>query len=119
MLGVEGDGFDANYNNMCGEAVLELIDIFRNQGHSGMSRSIVLEMFQKVADFKALSPLTNRPDEWMEVGEGMWRNRRQSDAFSTDGGHTYYLLDDKVRHGWKRQLFGLGRKYYETEKVEA
>lgn len=121
MLGAEGDKFD-EYNNMCGEAVMELVKVFAEQGHSGFSASIVLGMFTEVADYKPLGPLTNNPDEWMKLDrgfdEGTWQNRRRSDAFSNDGGHTYYLLDDKLRYGWKRKLFGMGRKYYNTEKIE-
>lgn len=116
MLGAEGDKYD-EYNNMCGEAVLELIDVFQAQNHSGFSASMVLGMFKEVAEFKPLSPLTNDPEEWMEVDDKLWQNRRNSEAFSTDGGYTYYLLSDKIRYGWKRKLFGIGHKYYSTEVV--
>lgn len=121
MLGARGDKFD-EYNNMCGEAVMELIRVFAGQNHSGMSASITLGMFKEVADFKALSPLTDNPKEWIAVEAGpvsdeitLWQNNRRSDAFSEDCGKTYYLLDE-CRRGWRRKLFGMA-PVHTSEKV--
>ena len=115
MLSVKpGDVYD-EYNEMCAKAVLELMDVFTEQGHSGFSASMVLGMFNEVANWRPLTPLTDGPEEWHEVGENMWQNRRRPDAFSEDGGHTYYLLDE-CRRGWRRKLLGQYRKFYKTEK---
>jgi len=89
----KGDTFDA-YNKMMAEAVLALVEVFAEQGHSGMSAGMVLGMFTEVANYRPLSPLTADPAEWQDVDFGMWQNRRRPDAFSKDGGQTYYLLDD-------------------------
>ena len=77
------------YGGMLGRAVLELVEVFAAQGHSGMSAGIVTDMFGKLARFKALSDLTSDPSEWIEVGPGVWQSRRQADAFSRDGGKTW------------------------------
>ena len=41
----------------------------------------------------------DNPAEWNavseETGEIMWQSRRRPDAFSHDGGKTYYCLDDE------------------------
>ena len=58
---------------------------------------IVDQIFSRLASFKTLTPLTSNPEEWMEVGGGTWQNNRSSDCFSTDGGKTYYSIDDKNR----------------------
>lgn len=83
------------YGDMLGKAVLELIDTFAKQGHSGMSGTVVLQVFNQLVDFKALTPITNDPAEWNNVGGGLWQSSRQSDAFSTDGGKTYYVLSER------------------------
>lgn len=91
---------DAPYGGMIGDAVLELVECFAKQGHSGMSAGIVLDMFVQLAAFKPLSELTSDPAEWNDVSEvsgmvkdSMWQSRRRPDAFSKDHGHTYYLVD--------------------------
>lgn len=77
------------YGGMAGRAVLELIECFNGQGHSGTSAGIVVDVFQRLARFEPLSPLTDDPAEWMEVTDGFWQSTRQADAFSRDGGRTY------------------------------
>lgn len=95
LAGLIGGEPDSIYGDMLGEAVMDLIKLFASQGHSGMSGGITLHVFREVANFNALTPPTNNPAEWNDVGNGMWQNRRQSDSFSTDGGKTYYRLDDR------------------------
>ena len=83
------------YGGMTGRAVIDLVDVFVEQGHSGMSGSLVADAFHRLVMFKPLGPLTDDPDEWVEVADGLWQSRRQSHAFSKDGGKTYRLNDDR------------------------
>lgn len=83
------------YGDMTSKAVLELIEVFSKQGHSGMSGSLVLNIFNRVVNFQNLTPLTDNPDEWHSGATGLWQNTRNSEAFSYDGGKTYYLLSEK------------------------
>ena len=98
---------DSDYDGAIGPAVLELVNVLSKQEHSGFSHSLVMSVLNRVANFKPLSPLTNDPDEWMLVGPGagdkdMWQSNRNSEAFSEDGGKTYYLLDEAMyRYGCK------------------
>jgi hypothetical protein len=85
---------DSDYDGMLGEAVLELVNVFDAQGHSGMSAAMVKEIFDSLASWKPLSPLTNNPEEWMEVTEGLWQSRRNPACFSEDGGKTYTDQND-------------------------
>lgn len=89
---------DSDYNGMLGEAALEIIEMFDNQGHSGMSASLVTQIVEKLMRFQPLTPLTYEPDEWNDVsditGRPMWQNKRKSTTFSVDGGKTHYDLDD-------------------------
>jgi hypothetical protein len=80
---------DADYDGMIPEAVMKLMRPFAEEGHSGMSASITLEIFNRLARFKTLAPITNDPSEWMEVSEygglgtkSVHQNRRDGSLFS-------------------------------------
>jgi hypothetical protein len=88
---------DSDYSGMMGDAVLELITVFSKQGHSGMSASMTRYIFNKLSGFEPITPLTNDPKEWMEVGEKMWQSKRNPSCFSTDEGKTYYDINDKKK----------------------
>ena len=83
------------YGGMTGRAVMSLIDVFCTQGHSGASASLVTDLFGQLVSFRLLSPLTDDPDEWCEVADGLWQSRREPEAFSRDGGATYRLNSDR------------------------
>jgi len=105
---------DSDYEGMIGEAVQELLTVFGKQGHSGMSASYVAMLFKKLVDGDVLSPLNSiedAPDEWNDVSDELWQNRRCSavfldknksskvytidgKVFSDDGGKTYYTSKD-------------------------
>lgn len=92
---------DSDYDGMLGDAVMKLIKAFSAQGHSGFSAAMTTDLFQKLSSYKNLTPLTNDPGEWMHIHEdiagepNLWQSRRRPDAWSKDGGKTYYCLDDK------------------------
>ena len=90
---------DSDYDGMLGKSVLELVEKFAEQGHSGMSASMTLSIFNQVASYKTLTPITTDPKEWMKVSEEepMWQNVRSSDCFSNDGGKTHYSIEDEKR----------------------
>lgn len=86
------------YGDMLGKAVLELVEVFARQGHSGMSAGITLEAFNLVAYFKPLTSI-NYADEsqWNEVSPGMHQHSRRSTTFSDDGLLTWYDLEEEPR----------------------
>lgn len=95
---------DSDYDGMIGEAVLELVKVFSKQGHSGFSASWTLDVFNKVANYKPLTPIGKSKDEWMNVSDmstdPMWQNKRRGTTFSRDGGKTWYDIDDpKLNNG--------------------
>lgn len=83
----------ADYDGMIPASVLALVSVLASQGHSGGSHGLVMDVFNRVANFKMLSPLTSDPEEWMEVATGLWQSVRCPSAFSIDGGKTSYDLD--------------------------
>lgn len=100
---------DSDYDGMLGEAVLELVEVFSKQGHSGFSAMQTLEIFNTVASYKPLTAIGASKDEWINVeenmGEPMWQNKRRITTFSRDGGKTWYDIDDsKLNNGdtWRK-----------------
>jgi hypothetical protein len=78
------------YEGMTGNAVMELIEVFSKQGHSGMSAAGVIHIFSKLAKFEPLSPVQGTDDEWVNVSNGVLQNRRYSAVFKDpDGSCTY------------------------------
>jgi hypothetical protein len=79
-------GYDLNQteedpNKWIQENVLELLEVFGKQGHSGFSASYCVDMFSKLAKFEPLCPLTGADDEWMDVSERYYQNTRCSHVF--------------------------------------
>lgn len=72
---------DSDYGGMTAKAVMELMKVFSAQGHSGASAGIVIEIFSKLARYEPLSPLTGDDDEWCEVSDGVFQNKRCSHVF--------------------------------------
>jgi hypothetical protein len=91
--------FDKNsdYNGMLGENVIELIETFSKQGHSGHTASIVSDLFNKLSRFKPISPLTGKDDEWCEIENGVYQNRRNSAVFKAGKDGRAYFIDAYVK----------------------
>jgi len=89
---------DSDYGGMLGDAVMELIATFADQGHSGFSASMTLEVFNRVARFEPLVPLSGDDNEWVEVdeqdGKPLYQNKRCGRVFKC--GDQAYDIDGKV-----------------------
>lgn len=89
------------YNGLISKAVMELIQKFSEQGHSGFSAQMVREIFNKLSNFETLTEITSNPDEWindLEMGGSakLWQNKRNPAIFSEDGGKTWWNVNDKL-----------------------
>ncbi len=80
---------DGAYMGSLGPAVMKMVKIFAEEGHSGTSASLAINMFQRVARFQPLTPLTGDDDEWNECGDGVWQNRRSPRVFKEADGRAY------------------------------
>lgn len=72
------------YGGLTGKAVMELIEVFSKQGHSGMSASIVLDLFKRLGNYEVLQPLTGKDEEWnfLDYGDDLkYQNKRNSAVF--------------------------------------
>lgn len=96
------------YNDWATKAILDLIELFASQNHSGFSAPYVASMFHRLAMFKPASPLTGEDDEWNEIGDGLFQNKRYFAVFKdkdgvahnsegkifTDDGEVWYTCKD-------------------------
>lgn len=97
---------EEEYDNRMAEAVLELLNVFAEQGHSGFSASCCIQLFSRLAKYKPLGPLTGEDDEWNKIGDNLFQNKRygavfkegkdgkayniEARIFSDDGGETWF-----------------------------
>ena len=94
---------DSDYGGMIGKAVMELCKCFADQGHSGFSAGMVLELFRRLGKFEQLTPVTDNSKEWNDVSEmsgdknKLWQSKRNPSFFSENGGKSYYDVNDKKR----------------------
>ncbi len=84
------------YNDWASKAILDLIELFSSQDHSGFTAPYVANMFHRLAMFKPASPLTGEDDEWNEVGYGVFQNKRYSAVFKDGKDGTAYNIEGKI-----------------------
>lgn len=86
---------DSDYEGALGKAVMELIKVFSKQGHSGFSANRVVSLFEKVARYENLLPLTGEDSEWNDISDlngGTLQNNRVSSVFKEkETGRAYYI----------------------------
>lgn len=77
--------------------IIELLQVFSAQGHSGFSAGYCISAFEKLAMFKPIGPLTGEAHEWSEpyCHEGTCQNRRDGRVFKEADG-TAYFIDGKI-----------------------
>jgi hypothetical protein len=73
LIGYDLNSTEENPNKWMVESVLELIQPFANQGHSGSSAPECISLFSQLAKFEPLSPLTCNDD--------LFQNNRCSHVF--------------------------------------
>lgn len=85
---------DDMQKQMCND-LLELLETFSKQGHSGMSATYCLAYFDKLARFHPITPLTGNEDEWEEVDDGsggiMYQNKRDSSIVKNEDGKAFWV----------------------------
>jgi hypothetical protein len=89
------------YNGMMRKHILHMVKEFSEEGHSGFSAQYALNILTKLLEFKPLTPLTGKDDEWNLVGDGHWQNKRCSSVFKGVDG-SCYDIDGKVFWEWQR-----------------
>lgn len=78
--------------------ILEIIETFSKQGHSGFSSSYCIPIINSLLKFEPITPLTGEEDEWCEISDGIFQNKRLSTVFKDKNrfeGKPYWL-DGKI-----------------------
>ena len=89
------------------KCILQLLEVLEKQGHTNHTIHYCLRLFERLANFKPLTPLTGDDDEWKETAKNIFQNKRCSSVFkngkdgkaydidgrmfSNDGGNTWYM----------------------------
>lgn len=98
----DGTYVDEMQEMIC-NGVIKLLEIFCDEGHSGSSAPYAINMFEKLAKFEPLVPLTGEDWEWSErldYGiEPSYQNRRCSHVFKDADGKAYDI-QGKVFWEW-------------------
>lgn len=83
------------------QAYLKVVQAFSEMEHSGESAFAAVRVLHQLFQFLNLTPLTDDPYEWQYITEdvwgetgGVWQCVRNGEAFSNDGGKSYYLLSE-------------------------
>ncbi len=96
---------NSDYDGCLAPAVMDLIEVFARQGHSGGSAHMVLELFDKVARFQPLTSLEgiHKNGWYVDQSEVMGKPEgtvlqctRDSSIISWDGGKTWQTVDGRV-----------------------
>jgi hypothetical protein len=100
---------DSDYSGGIGESVKELLEVFGKQGHSGFSAQRTADIFRKLVRGDCLTTLKGTPDEWNEVGNGLYQNNRVSAVFAKGvNGEKAYWLDGIIFMNGRCGLTGRG-----------
>lgn len=109
------EGAEDDINTWMRKDVLQLLEVFAEQGHSGMSAPYAVKLFETLANWKPLSPLTGDQGEWTEVGPDVWQNKRASNVFKGEDGRAYWM-DGIVFWEWFTPEEGEPFKSYYTSR---
>lgn len=98
----ESGKFNDEMQEMICSHVLKLLEVFSDEGHSGSSAPYAINMFEKLAKFEPLVPLTGEDWEWVDVaevsGRTLWQNKRCGRVFKDN--ESAYDIDGKVFWEW-------------------
>jgi hypothetical protein len=87
---------DSDYGGLAATAVMELVRVFGRQGHSGYSAGLVRDLFAKVAAYEPLCPLTGADDEWVNVHDDTYQNKRCNHVFKEGKDGRAYDIDGRI-----------------------
>jgi hypothetical protein len=94
ILGWPGD---CEMQQMICDNILNLLQVFSDQGHSGTTAPYTLSLFSKLAKFDAIAPLTGSDDEWAEPhGNEIYQNKRDGTVFKEGRNGEAYWIDGKI-----------------------
>ena len=61
--------------------ILEMVRVFSEEKHSGFSAMYAIRILERLLRYLPLSAIEDKPEEWNEVGEGVFQHRRCGKIF--------------------------------------
>ena len=83
----ENDNWNDEIQKLICKHVLRLLEVFAEEGHSGSSAPYTINLFEKLAKFEPIAPLTGDDWEWNQIcddrtnGVSVFQSRRCSRVF--------------------------------------
>ena len=117
----ENNKFDDDIQEAICNHVIKLLEVFGDEGHSGSSAPYAIDMFEKLAKFEPLVPLTGEDWEWSDVsrfGDGIpyYQNIRCSHVFKDADGKAYDIDGKVFWEWWTNPETGKRSKSYYTNR---
>ena len=101
----ENNKFNDEMQELICKHVLKLLEVFDEEGHSGSSAPYAINLFEKLAKFEPVAPLTGEDWEWTNVSEYgggnngiLYQNKRCGHVFKDDDGA--YDMDGVIFWEW-------------------
>ena len=101
----ENNKFNDEMQELICKHVLKLLEVFDGEGHSGSSAPYAINLFEKLAKFEPVAPLTGEDWEWTNVSEYggsnngiLYQNKRCGHVFKDDDGA--YDMDGVIFWEW-------------------
>jgi len=69
--------------------LIHMVEEFAKEGHSGFSANYAINMLNKILRFEPIRPLTGEDDEWIQVSNTLWQNKRCGRVFKGEDGRAY------------------------------
>lgn len=112
----ENGNFEDEMQKLICDDVMNLLDVFDKQGHSGSSAPYTINLFKRLAMFEPIMPLTGEDSEWVDVsGYGSdvtYQNKRNSAVFKNSKDGQAYWIDGRVFWEWYKGEDGEMSKVY-------
>jgi hypothetical protein len=94
-------GQDDEMQQAMNRDILQIVETFSDQGHSGFSAGYALNIIKRLLNWKPILPLTGEDDEWGETYKGdeekTQQNKRCSAVFRKNyDNSTAYYINGKV-----------------------
>lgn len=115
---------------MINKDILEVVEIFSKQGHSGFSANYAINLITKLLKYEPITPLTGEDNEWTLLDYGddiIYQNKRCSRVFKDKNGKAYdidgKIFSDNNGKTWFTKGGGESRTYItfpytpKTEKI--
>lgn len=103
---------------MINKDILEIVEIFSKQGHSGFSANYAINLITKLLKYEPITPLTGEDNEWqlLDYGDDIkYQNKRCSRVFKDKEGKAYdiegKIFTDNNGRTWFTKGGGGSRTY--------